>query len=204
MTTRLCQWFWSPALLTVLVAALGCSGVSGSAPDTIGQQLPFSERKPRVIPANTIVYVRLQQPITSSTAQAGQHFSAVLDEPLLVDSQVAVPQGAEIAGEVVVARDSGRLHSAGYVRITLCSVTLNGKTIAMQTTSAMAGGGHFRNRDFSFMKGGVDPSLSRSFVSHSFQASQTVSPPAASGKGEAGFAANVRIGFRLTQPLNIG
>jgi hypothetical protein len=171
--------------------------VGSQPPDTGSQQLPFTESKPLVVPANTIIYIRLREPITSSTAQAGQNFTAVLDEPLLVDSQIAVPQGSEIGGKVVVARDSGRLHTAGYVRITLCSVTLNGKTIAIQTSSAMAGGGRIRNRDFSFMKGGVSPSWTSSFQSS--QPGGAASP----GKEEAGFAANTRIGFRLTQPLNI-
>jgi hypothetical protein len=67
----------------------------------------------------------------------------------------------------------------------------------MQTSSAIAGGGRFRNRSFSFMKSGVDPSWSSSFQSSGTGA------PAPSGKEEAGFAANLRIAFRLTQPLTI-
>jgi hypothetical protein len=197
MKMRLCRRLWAPAFLTLLVTALGCSGVGSQTTETSSQQLPFTEIKPLVVPANTVIYIRLHEPITSRTAQVGQDFTAVLDEPLLVDSQIAVPQGAEIAGKVVVARDSGRLHAGGYVRITLCSVTVNGKTIAMQTSSAMAGGGHFRNRDLSFLRGGVDRSWSSSF-----QSSERA-VPAPSGKEEAGFAANLRIGFRLTQPLTI-
>src|SRR5205807_9231177 len=74
-------------LLTLLVLAglaAGCS-VGAKAPtaaavaDKSGsQQLPFTENKPLVVPANTAIYVRLQQSISSSTAQSGQNFSAVL------------------------------------------------------------------------------------------------------------------------------
>jgi hypothetical protein len=196
MKKQFCRWFWALAFLTPFITALGCSGVGGPATSETGsQQLPFAESKPLVVPANAMIYVRLREPITSSTAQPGQSFTAVLDEALMVESQVAVPQGAEIGGKVVIAHDSGRLHTAGYVRITLCSVTLNGKTLAMQTNSAMAGGGHIRNRSLSFMKGGAGASWSSSFqASESSQASR---------KEEAGFAANVKIGFRLTQPLTV-
>jgi hypothetical protein len=199
MKTQSCQCFSALAFLTVVVAALGCNGVGNPTSETASQQqLPFAQTKPMVVPANTILYVRLREPITSGKAQAGQNFTAVLDEPLLVDSQIAVPQGAEIGGKIVVARESGRLHAGGYVRITLSSLILNGKTVAMQTNSAIAGGGRFKNRDLSFMRGGVGSSLS-----HSFQASES-DPAVSSGKEEAGFPANLRIAFRLTQPLDLG
>jgi hypothetical protein len=184
-------------LVTMLVALVGC-GLGTQAPDSAGggQQLPFTENKPPVVAANTTIYVRLRQPVTAA-AQPGQSFAAVLDEPLVVDSQTVAPQGAEITGKVVAARESGRLHTAGYVRITLSSITLGGKTIAMQTNSAIAGGGSFRNRDFSFMKGGADGGPSQSF-----QATDS-SSSSATGRKEAGFDTDHRIGFRLTQPLNI-
>src|ERR1041385_1544583 len=125
-------------LLTLLVlaaVAAGCN-VDAKAPtptavaDNSGsQQLPFAESKPLVVPANTAIYVRLQQSISSATAQSGQNFSAVLDEPLLVEGQTLAPKGASVTGRVVAARDSGHLHNAGYLRITLSSITLNGKTV---------------------------------------------------------------------------
>jgi hypothetical protein len=182
------------AWLLTLAALVGCSGVGAQAPENDAQQLPFTEIKPAVVVANTMLYVRLRQSITAS-AQPGESFAAVLDEPLLVDSQAVAPQGAAITGKVVTARESGRLHTAGYVRITLSSISLNGKTIALQTNSAMAGGGSFKNHDFSFLRGGADRS-----VAHSFQATD---PSTLTSRKEAGFDTQQRIGFRLTQPLNI-
>lgn len=193
-------WSWRqflvPALLTMLVALVGC-GLGTQAPEGAGggQQLPFTENKPSVVAANTTIYVRLRQPVTAA-AQPGQTFAAVLAEPLLVDGQTVAPQGTEITGKVVAARESGRVHTAGYVRITLSSIALNGKTIAIQTNSAIAGGSSFKNRDFSFMKSGTDGSPSQSF--------QATDSSAATGRKEAGFDTDRRIGFRLTQPLSIG
>lgn len=196
MKARSWRQFLVPALLTMLAAVVGC-GLGGQAPENGGQQLPFVENKPPFVAANTIIYVRLRQPVTAA-AQPGQTFAALLDEPLLVDNQVVAPQGTVITGKVVAARESGRLHAAGYVRITLSSITMNGKTIAIQTNSAIAGGGSFKNRDFSFMKGGADASPAQSFQATDSSSSN------ATGRKEAGFDAEHRIGFRLTQPLNIG
>jgi hypothetical protein len=187
--------FLAPVWIAMLAAAVGC-GLGAQAPENGGQQLPFAENKPQVVAADTVIYVKLRQPVTAA-AQTGQSFAAVLDEPLLAEGQTVAPQGAEVTGKVVAARESGRLHTAGYVRITLTSITLNGKSIAIQTNSAIAGGGSFKNRDFSFLRGGADRSLS-----HSFQATDS-SSSSATGKKEAGFDADQRIGFRLTQALNI-
>src|SRR6478609_10686801 len=116
-------------LLVLAGLATGC-GV-GAQPPTVAadtpaapqQQPPFAESKALVVPANTAIYVRLQQSISSATAQSGQNFSAELDEPLLVDGKTLAPKGAAVTGKVVAARESGHLHNAGYLRITLSSIT---------------------------------------------------------------------------------
>jgi hypothetical protein len=181
-------------LLVLFAAGIGCNGVGGQGPESSGQQLPpFTEGKPVVIPANTVIYVQLREAIMSASAHSGQSFAAVLDEPLLVDGQTVAPQGAEVTGKVVSARESGRLHTGGYVRITLSSIIVNGKTMPVQTNTAIAGGGSFRNRDLSFVNGGSGGPLSTSFHAAS----------SASNKKAAGFAEDSRIGFRLMQPLTI-
>lgn len=180
-------------LLVLFAVGLGCNGVGGQASESSGQQLPFTEGKPIVIPANTIIYVQLREAIMSASAHSGQSFAAVLDEPLLVDGQTVAPQGAELTGKVVSARESGRLHAGGYVRITLSSITVNGKAMPIQTNTAIAGGGSFRNRDLSFVNGGSGGPLSSSLHAAS----------SASNRKATGFAEDSRIGFRLIQPLTI-
>jgi len=88
-------------LLTLLVLAVLAAGCGvGAQPPTVAtdtpvtpqQQLPFVENKTLVVPANTAIYVRLQQSISSATAQSGQNFSAELDEPLVVEGQTLAPK----------------------------------------------------------------------------------------------------------------
>jgi hypothetical protein len=117
--------------------------------------LPFTENKPVVIPASTAIYVRLQQSLSSKTAQPGEKFSAVLDEPLVVDDQTVAPKGAPVEGRVVAARDSGHLHNSGYLRITLSSITVNGKSMPLQTNSMFVTGGTYKKRNLAFIGGGA-------------------------------------------------
>ena len=144
-------------LLVLAGLATNCS-VSAKPPNVVAadntgnpssqqQQLPFVEGKPLVVPANTAIYVRLQQSVSSASAQSGQSFSAVLDEPLVVDGQTLAPQGAAVTGKVVDVRESGHLHKAGYLRITLTTLTLNGKTIPLQTNSVFVSGGSYKKRN---------------------------------------------------------
>jgi hypothetical protein len=195
------------ALLVLTGLVAGC-GV-GAQPENVAadtashsQQLPFVEGKAPVVPANTAIYVRLQQPISSTTAQSGQSFSAVLDEPLAIDGQTLAPAGAPVTGTVVAARESGHFNRAGYLRITLTSIMLNGKTVPIQTNSMFVGGGSYKKRNLAFMGSGTGGSAWLGALVGGGAASDTTATYAA-GKNEVGFVADKRLGFRLTQPLNI-
>src|SRR5690242_3014403 len=102
----------------------GCSVVSSNpqaaAPDpNSDSSAPFASRvasglgmKPPVpaitIPAGTPIGIRLQNSISSASANSGDHFDAVIDEPVVVDGQVVIPKGANATGRVVAAKSSGR------------------------------------------------------------------------------------------------
>ena len=212
------QGIWLFALLAFASLATGCNvggqptSVAADTPAASSQHLPFAEGKPLVVPANTAVYVRLQQSISSATAQSGQNFSAVLDEPLMVDGQVLAPKDAAVTGKVVAARESGHLHNAGYLRITLCSITLNGKSIPLQTNSVFVSGGSYKKRNLAFIGGGAGGGAllgalvgggKGAVVGSAIGAAGGTTAAYATGKKEVGFVAERRLGFRLTQPLNI-
>ena len=147
------------SLAEVLIATLallfsaGCAKAPSSveAADENSQQLPFDQgsghgwfgsRSPVqvTIPAGTPLEVRMQSSVSSATASAGQEFEAVLDEPLVVNGKTVAARGADVTGRVIAARHSGRLHDPGYLRITLSSITLNGKAVPVESLQRAASG----------------------------------------------------------------
>lgn len=220
------------ALLVALLAA-GCGARSGSfasdaqaeanAPADAGQQPPFAgersagaglfpslRREPLVVPAGTAIAVRLQQTVSSATASAGDSFSAVLDQPLVVDGKVIAPKGADVEGRVTAARRSGRLHNAGYLRLTLVSVNAGSGRIPLHTSSVFRHGGSYKKRNLAFIGGGAGGGAligalagggKGALIGSLIGAGAGTGAAYATGRKEVGFGAERRLTFRLTRPL---
>src|SRR5437588_1314174 len=108
-----------------------------------------------VIPSGTVITVRLQNAVSSATSTPGDQFEATLDQPIMVNGQTIAPEGAHVTGRVVAARRSGRLMHSGYLRIALSSLTLDGKSIPVQSSSVMVAGMSHKKRNLDCIGGGA-------------------------------------------------
>lgn len=108
------------------------------------------------IPNGTVLSVRLLETISSRTARSGQEFAAELASPLIVQGSMLFPKGSRARGRVVTARESGRLHEPGYLRLTLDGLQIpDGKWIDLHTTSISAQGRSHKKRDWTMIGGGA-------------------------------------------------
>jgi len=99
--------------------------------------LPFPDLRSATLPAGTLLTVRLENPISADRNPRGT-FSAVVDEPVIVDGNVLVARGTEVMGRVESAHSSGLKGNRCCVRLTLDSIGLSGKELPIQTSTLFA------------------------------------------------------------------
>ena len=147
--------------LYLIIVALGCSKPPESnAPESPEQnatpkaQTRAEPVKPVVIPAGTMITVRLGESVGSKISQPGQSFSATVASPVEVEGKTAIPPGASASGTVVDAKPLGRFKGGAVLQLKLISINVNGSDRPVETsslvrsakgkgkrTAVMAGGG---------------------------------------------------------------
>lgn len=188
----------------ILLGSVGCSrqpGVLASGPAfTDGQHPPFAEESskggisptaalsPSEIPAGTPITVRVQSVISSARAQPGDSFQAILESPIIVGGVIVVPRGLTVTGKVLAAKGASPSNEFGYVRLALTAISLQGRTVPLQTAGIFVKGLEAKGLELDPR----DPNTSGNadgVLRHS--ATKDVEFPAAS-----------RLTFRLSRPLS--
>jgi len=146
----------SAIVLLALALVLACgkpTGVPQPSPNTT-QTLPFDResRSNGISPSQSLIpptkrvaegtpiSIRLRTPLSSASAHAGDSFDGSIDESVVVDGQPLIASGAGVIGRVLDAQHSTGSANPGYLRITLVSVNVAGKTILLDTSSIFAKG----------------------------------------------------------------
>lgn len=162
------------------------------------------------IPAGTVVAVRLQNTVSSASSNPGDTFEATLDEPLVVKGETVAPRGTAVTGRVVEAKSSGHLHDSGYIRLTLTSIHIDGKSVPVQTSSIFAKGANHNKRNAALIGGGAGAGAligglagggKGALIGGLVGAGAGTGGAYATGKKDVAFAAERKLSFRLTQPL---
>ena len=108
------------------------SGVPGrGSQGRSGAEMP----QPIVVPAGTVITVRLGETLSSKESQAGQTFSSTVAEPVEADGRTVIPSGASATGTVVAAHAAGRFKGASLLQIKLDSVTVGGRQRRIESSS---------------------------------------------------------------------
>jgi hypothetical protein len=68
-------------------------------------------------PSGSVVHALLTTPLSSATAKKGEAVEAVISQPLVVSSQLFLPQGSHIRGTVLQVRRARRLNRNGQLRV---------------------------------------------------------------------------------------
>lgn len=93
--------------------------------------------KPLIVPAGTVLTVRLGQTVGSKISSAGQTFTATLASPVVVDGKTAIPSGASASGTVVDAKPLGRFKGGASLQLRLTSIAIGGSEQSISTSSVV-------------------------------------------------------------------
>src|SRR5262249_10264172 len=96
---------------------------------------PAPAEEPLVVPAGTVVTVRLAQAVGSKISQAGQTFSATLANAVEVGGKTAIPAGASASGTVVEAQPLGKIKGGAMLQLRLDSIRIGGADRPVQTAA---------------------------------------------------------------------
>lgn len=192
---------------------------AGNAPAAEGAKTGQSQKAkeeapaaPTVVPAGTVLTVRLGQAVGSKISQPGETFTATTATPVQVGGKTVIPSGSSASGTVVDAKPLGKFKGGAVLRVRLDSVTIQGAEHAVQTsavtrsakgkgkrTAVMAGGGAGLGALIGGLAGGGKGAA--------------IGAIAGGGAGTAGAAftgnkdivlpAESALSFRLEQPLEV-
>jgi hypothetical protein len=80
-----------------------------------------STRQPS-LPSDVPINVRINENLSSETAQTGDEFTGVLTQPLVASGSTVFPKGSTVTGQVTAAQKSGRLSNPGVLELTVMSI----------------------------------------------------------------------------------
>jgi hypothetical protein len=209
-----------------LLALYGCgqspsTSTPGAADSSAGNSAPPAEQKPSeplfapkpiVVEAGTPIRVTVDQSVSSKASNPGDHFDASLAAPVVVGDKVVIPSSARARGTVTDAKSAGKFKGNAELSVTLDSITVNGKTYSVRTTSVTESGkGRGKRTAMGAGGGAAVGALIGAIAGHGKGAA--IGAVAGAGAGTAGaaytgerditIAPETKLTFKLKAPLEI-
>ncbi|HET8924325.1 MAG TPA: hypothetical protein VFN26_15160 [Candidatus Acidoferrum sp.] len=117
--------------------------------------LPALSQAGGTIPQSTPIHVVIDQSVSSKTAKVGQTIPATVSEDVTADGKVIIPKHSSAKLSVVSVQASGRLSTPAKLYLRLRTVTVNGKTYTLATSSVGRTEKGKGKRDAGFIGGGA-------------------------------------------------
>ena len=108
-----------------------------------------------LIPGGTLLRVRVDEALSTRRNSRGDHFTASLIDPIVVNGQTVLPARTRLGGHVLVATASGRLKGRARLVLALDSFERDGHRYAISTTAASRVSSSHKKRNLEAIGGGA-------------------------------------------------
>ncbi len=116
---------------TTISSATTIESTATAAPPPLPVEKP--QPQPIVVPAGTVLTVRIGQALSSKSSQTGQTFPATLAQPVNAGGMSALPKGSTVSGTVVTAKAKGKVKGEGQLDLSLTSISVGGHRYPIKT-----------------------------------------------------------------------
>ncbi|HVA64424.1 MAG TPA: BON domain-containing protein [Terriglobales bacterium] len=167
---------------------------------------------PVEIEPGTALHIRLGRALSSATASAGEGFTATMASPVLVNGQIAIPQGAAVSGTIAAADSAGHFKGQSRLVLKLTSLQYNGQSYDLATQSLTRLASSRTTRSAETIGGGAAVgALIGALVGHGKGAAIGAAAGAGTGTAaqaltkpaEVNLPAEAPLSFTLTAPLQV-
>jgi len=100
------------------------------------------------VPAGTILVVRINDFLSSDKNQIGDHFTATLEQPIVVNGWVVARRGQTLTGQVKEAKKAGRIKGVSQLGVELTDLTVvDGRQLPILTDLSKGSAGTSHGQD---------------------------------------------------------
>ena len=120
-------------LTNLLIRVFLCASIAHSSKVELGAQ---------VIPEGTKVQIRLEQPLSSATAEVGQPVTLAVSDDVVINDVIVIAQDSVVNGTIVKARKKRRMGRTGKLDFSIDNILLsNGKRLPVRYSLVKKDGG---------------------------------------------------------------
>lgn len=101
---------------------------------------PAAAPAPVVVPAGTVLNVRIVEAIDVDASKAGMTFRATVDDPVMLSGRVVVPRGAATMLQAVQVQQSGTMKGSDQITLKMNTLAFGGRTYQVATQYVEAKG----------------------------------------------------------------
>jgi hypothetical protein len=170
-----------------------------------------AQAPPVLVPAGTVINVRLTQAIDVDMSQTGQTFKAVVDDPVMMGGAVVIPRGASAVLQAAQVQQSGTMKGSDKISLKLNAVGFGGSVYEVvsgyvesqgkgegKRTARKVGGGAGLGAVFGGIVGGGEGAAIGAAIG-----GVTGAAVSASGEEHLRLPAETRLQFQLTAAVTV-